>query len=63
LTRRERQRKGVEFGGIIYAHQAGVTTGECVNDLELIARVYEPEDLINRIEYLPLKQNQLEPAR
>jgi len=54
LKRRERQRKGVEFGGIIYAHQAGVTIGECVNDLELIARVYEPEDLINRIEYLSL---------
>src|SRR5260370_38262671 len=50
----ERQHSGVPFAGIIYAHQADVTISECVNDLELIAKVYEPEDLIDRIEYLPL---------
>jgi hypothetical protein len=49
----ERQRKGLTFAGIIYAHQAEVTISECINDLELVAKVYEPEDLINRIEYLP----------
>jgi hypothetical protein len=28
--------------------------GERVNDLELIAKVYETDDLVNRVEYLPV---------
>jgi hypothetical protein len=32
-----------------------VTIGQWVIDLELIAKVYEPEDMVNRVEYLPLK--------
>jgi predicted nuclease of predicted toxin-antitoxin system len=51
----ERQQSGQTFAGIIYAHQIEMTIGECLNDLELIAKGYEPEDLINRLEYLPLK--------
>jgi hypothetical protein len=31
-----------------------VTIGRCVLDLELIARACEPEEWINRVEYLPL---------
>jgi hypothetical protein len=31
-----------------------VTIGQCVADLELIAKGYEPEDMVNRFEYLPL---------
>ena len=50
-----RQRTGEPFAGIIYAHQLRVTTGQCINDLELIAKVYDPTDLAGRIEYLPLK--------
>ena len=50
-----RQRTGEPFAGIIYAHQLRVTTGQCINDLELIAKVYDPADLADRIEYLPLK--------
>ena len=50
-----RQRTGEPFAGIIYAHQLRVTTGQCINDLELIAKVYDPADLAGRIEYLPLK--------
>ena len=40
-----RQREGKFFGGVIYAHQLRVTIGQCVNDLELIAKVYEPAAL------------------
>jgi predicted nuclease of predicted toxin-antitoxin system len=51
----ERQHAGLAFAGVIYAHQLTVTVGQCVADLELIAQCYEPEDLVNRVEYLPLK--------
>jgi predicted nuclease of predicted toxin-antitoxin system len=51
----KRRQSGQTFAGIIYAHQIEMTIGECMNDLELIAKAYEPEDLANRVEYLPLK--------
>jgi hypothetical protein len=50
-----RQRTEAAFAGIIYAHQMRVTIGQSVYDLELMARVYEPADLANRVEHLPLK--------
>jgi hypothetical protein len=50
----ERQRHGVAFAGVIYGHQLNVTIGQCIRDLELLARVNEPEDCANRVEYLPL---------
>lgn len=40
--------------GIIYAHQLRVSIGTCVDDLEIIAEVGEPEDLVNGVRYLPL---------
>lgn len=49
-----RQESGEPFAGVIYAHQLNVTIGQCVADLELIAKVYEPEDIAGRVEYLPL---------
>ncbi len=48
-----RQQEGVNFSGVIYAHQQYVTVGECVRDLEIIAKASEPEDLINQVQYLP----------
>lgn len=51
---RERQITGVSFSGVIYAHQLNASIGQCVADLELIAKVYEREDFENRVEYLPL---------
>jgi predicted nuclease of predicted toxin-antitoxin system len=49
-----RQVVGVPFAGVVYAHQLGATIGQCVNDLELIASVYEPADMANNVVYLPL---------
>ncbi|MEW6208043.1 MAG: DUF5615 family PIN-like protein [Acidobacteriota bacterium] len=49
-----RQEAGEDFAGIIYAHQLNITIGQCVADLGLIAKVYEPEDMANRVEHLPL---------
>jgi len=51
---RRRQREGKYFAGLVYAHQLRASTGRCIQDLELIAKVCEPEDLANRVEFLPL---------
>ena len=50
-----RQFAGRNFAGIIYAHQLGITIGQCIDDLELVAKVYEPQDIENAILYLPLR--------
>ncbi len=49
-----RQRGGIPFAGVVYAHQLFVTIGRCINDLELIAEVGTTEDLANRVQFLPL---------
>lgn len=48
------QKEGVNFSGVIYAHQQYVTIGECIRDLEIIAKASELEDLINQVQFLPL---------
>lgn len=45
---------GIEFGGIVYAHQLLVQIGDCVRDLEIIAKLGEPEEFLNRVQFLPL---------
>ncbi len=50
----ERQHTGQFFAGIIYAHQLEVTVGQCLHDLEIIAKAGEAADMENRIIYLPL---------
>jgi predicted nuclease of predicted toxin-antitoxin system len=49
------QKENKPFAGVIYAHQLEVSIGQCINDLELMAKVYEPPDMADRVEYLPLK--------
>jgi len=49
-----RQQEEVNFAGVIYAHQQNVTFGDCIRGLEIIAKLSEPEDLVNRVQYLPL---------
>src|SRR5689334_18405000 len=52
----QRQETNIEFAGVIYVHQHNLSTGQCIAELELIASVFEPEDMSNRVEYLPLKR-------
>jgi predicted nuclease of predicted toxin-antitoxin system len=49
-----RQRANISFSGVIYAHQLQVSIGVCVKDLELIAQVGDPKDMVNQIQFLPL---------
>ena len=50
----KRQREEIRFRGVIYAHPLRVPIGVCVRDLEIIAKAGEPEDLMNRVQFLPL---------
>src|SRR5262245_33017219 len=49
-----RQGSSEHFAGLVYLHQQVLTIGQTIRDLELIAKVYEPEDMADRVEYLPL---------
>jgi len=50
------QRAGTPFCGVVFAHQLRVSIGDCVHDLDLIAKEGEPEDMNNRVEFLPLRK-------
>jgi len=50
----KRQRSGMFFGGVIYAHQLGINIGRAIQDLQMLAEAGEPGDFANRVEYLPL---------
>ena len=49
-----RQMEGRTFTGVIYTHQARLTVGECIRDIEFIAQAGEVEDFANQVLYLPL---------
>jgi len=50
----QRQREGVTFPGVIYSHPQGIGIGDCVRDLEIIAKASTLEDTLNQVQYLPL---------
>ena len=49
-----RLQQGIDFPGVIYAHQMMVSVGDCIRDLELIAKAGEIKDMANSVRYLPL---------
>ena len=50
---RRRQQSGETFAGVIYSHQLRSPVGRCVDDLELLAKTFDPADLVNRVEFIP----------
>ncbi|MBD2359748.1 DUF5615 family PIN-like protein [Anabaena minutissima FACHB-250] len=48
------QAKQINFAGVIYAHKLRVSVGDCIRDLEIIAKTAYLEELKNRVQYLPL---------
>lgn len=50
---RDWQTEGLEFSGVVFASQLGITFGQAIRDLELIAKALDPPDLRNRIEFIP----------
>lgn len=49
-----RLREGIPHYGLVYAHQLQVSIGRCVRDLELIAKAFDPVDMIDQVLFLPL---------
>lgn len=49
-----RQAAGIDFSGVFFARQSRVSIGECIRDLEIIARLGEPEEFANQVQFLPL---------
>jgi hypothetical protein len=49
-----RQREGIGFAGVLFAHQMRITIGDAISSLELIAKAAEPEDLESQVIHLPL---------
>lgn len=45
---------GKHFAGVVFGHQLRVSIGQCVADLELIAKVGEQEDIKSTVLFLPL---------
>ncbi len=43
------------FAGLIFARQLGVTIGQAIEDLELIAKASQDDDLRKRVYFLPLR--------
>lgn len=50
----QRQRSEQTFSGVIYAHQLRISVGDCVRDLETVAKASEPEDISGQTLFLPL---------
>jgi uncharacterized protein DUF5615 len=50
-----RQRTGRDFAGLIYTHQTSLSVGECIAQLELVAKASDPEELQGRVLFLPLR--------
>ena len=44
---------GRVFAGVIYSHQLTSPIGHCIEDLEIIAKICEPIDMLNQIEFIP----------
>ena len=42
------------FAGLVFSAQQGVSIGQCVEDLELLAQCYTEDEITNQIIFLPL---------
>lgn len=51
----QRQRAGSDFAGLIYAHQMSLSVGDCIAQLELVAKASDSEELRGRVLFLPLR--------
>ncbi|NEP62689.1 MAG: hypothetical protein F6K31_38180 [Symploca sp. SIO2G7] len=54
IEAKRRQVAGIHFPGVVFARQSRVSIGVCVRDLEIIAKVGEPAEFANCVQFLPL---------
>lgn len=50
----KRQKSDITFAGVVYAHPLRISIGVCIQQLEIIAKAGESEDLLNSVQFLPL---------
>jgi hypothetical protein len=50
---RMRLSSGVPFVGVAYAHQLNIGVGQCIADLELVAKTTDDADWVSQVVYLP----------
>jgi hypothetical protein len=49
------QRVGRSFTGVIFGSQESLSIGQVIEHLELIAKVSEPEQMLNGVQFIPLR--------
>jgi predicted nuclease of predicted toxin-antitoxin system len=49
-----RQQQEKVFAGVIYVHQLQLTIGQCINELELLAKLSDEREAENQVIFLPL---------
>ena len=45
---------GVPFSGVIAVRRQRLQLSRCLDDLELMCKVHEPEEMRNRLEFIPI---------
>lgn len=50
----ELQTRGIPFSGVITMRRKGFSLHQCLDDLEMICKVYAPEDIANQLQFIPL---------
>jgi predicted nuclease of predicted toxin-antitoxin system len=49
-----RQEQERPFAGVVYVHQLQLTIGQCINELELLAKLFEEHEAGNQVVFLAL---------
>lgn len=49
-----RLEQGKSFAGVAYVHQLQLTIGQCINELELLAKLSDEGEAENQVIFLPL---------
>jgi predicted nuclease of predicted toxin-antitoxin system len=49
-----RQRTGVHFAGVTWLNDKRMSAGECIEQLEFLAKTSDSEEMAGRVIYLPL---------
>jgi hypothetical protein len=49
-----RQEQERPFAGVVYVHQLQLTIGQCINELELLAKLSDKREAENQVIFLPL---------
>ena len=52
-----RQRAGIPFAGVIYAHQKRVPIGTCIRSLRAIVETRPAEEVVNNVIYISRSQS------